>query len=168
MVTYAFYNSPFGLLKTGTAGGKVILITLVPKQDVRNQPTSLSEEVFAQLQAYFAGRRTEFSLPYELIGTTFQKQVWAQIAKIPYGKTAAYKDIAEAIEKPRAFQATGRAVGANPLPIIIPCHRVIGSNGTLTGYALGLEMKKALLKLEQGLAIPTFSSKPIPCFPTTG
>jgi O-6-methylguanine DNA methyltransferase len=120
------------------------------------------------LQAYFAGRRTEFSLPYELIGTTFQKQVWAQIAQIPYGKTAAYKDIAEAIGKPRAFQATGRAVGANPLPIIIPCHRVIGSNGTLTGYALGLEMKKALLKLEQGLAIPTFSSKPIPCFPTTG
>ena len=151
MVTYTFYNSPFGLLKTGIADEKVILITLVPEQDERHQPTSLSNEVYAQLQAYFAGRRTEFSLPYELIGTTFQKQVWAQIAKIPYGQTVTYKDIAQAIGKPRAFQATGRAVGANPLAIIIPCHRVIGSSGDLTGYAFGLEMKKSLLKLESSL-----------------
>ncbi|MBQ1416929.1 MAG: methylated-DNA--[Selenomonas sp.] len=151
MITYAFYKSPFGLLKTGIADEKVILITLVPEQDERHQPTSLSNEVYAQLQAYFAGRRTEFSLPYELIGTTFQKQVWAQIAKIPYGQTVTYKDIAQAIGKPRAFQATGRAVGANPLAIIIPCHRVIGSSGDLTGYAFGLEMKKSLLKLESSL-----------------
>ena len=151
MSTYTFYPSPFGLLKIGIDEGKVILIAIVPKQDAKNQPTALSEKVFAQLQEYFAGRRTAFSLPYKFNGTEFQQQVWAQIAKIPYGQTVTYKDIAQAIGKPRAFQATGRAVGANPLAIIIPCHRVVGSNGDLTGYAFGLEMKKALLKLESSL-----------------
>lgn len=151
MSTYAFYPSPFGLLKIGIDEGKVILIAIVPKQDEKNHPTALSEKVFAQLQEYFAGKRTAFSLPYKFSGTEFQQQVWAQIAKIPYGQTVTYKDIAQAIGKPRAFQATGRAVGANPLAIIIPCHRVVGSSGDLTGYAFGLEMKKSLLKLESSL-----------------
>ena len=148
MTTYAFYPSPFGLLKIGAADGKVILVGIVSKQDEPNQPTPLSAEVYRQLQEYFAGQRTVFTVPYVLNGTGFQQAVWTQIAKIPYGQTAAYKDIAQAIDKPRAFQATGRAVGANPLAIIIPCHRVVGSNGELTGYAFGLEMKKALLNLE--------------------
>ena len=148
MTTYAFYQSPFGLLKIGVAEEKVILVGIVSKQDEPNQPTALSAEVYRQLQEYFAGKRTVFTVPYVLNGTGFQQAVWTQIAKIPYGQTAAYKDIAQAIDKPRAFQATGRAVGANPLAIIIPCHRVVGSNGELTGYAFGLEMKKALLNLE--------------------
>lgn len=148
MPTYAFYPCPFGLLKIGIADEKVVQVTIVPKQDEKQQPTPLSDEVYAQLQAYFAGKRRTFSLPYQFTGTAFQQQVWAQIAKIPYGKTVTYKDIAQAIGKPRAFQATGRAVGANPLAIIIPCHRVVGSNGELTGYALGLTMKKILLDIE--------------------
>ena len=148
MTTYAFYQSPFGLLKIGAADGKVILVSIVPKQDKPNQPTALSAEVYRQLQEYFAGKRTVFTVPYALNGTSFQQAVWTQIAKIPYGQTVTYKDIAQAIDKPRAFQATGRAVGANPLAILIPCHRVVGSNGELTGYAFGLEMKKALLNLE--------------------
>ena len=148
MTTYAFYQSPFGLLKIGAADGKVILVGIVSKQDEPNQPTALSAEVYRQLQEYFAGKRTVFTVPYVLNGTGFQQAVWTQIAKIPYGQTVTYKDIAQAIDKPRAFQATGRAVGANPLAIIIPCHRVVGSNGELTGYAFGLEMKKALLNLE--------------------
>ena len=148
MTTYAFYQSPFGLLKIGAAEEKVILVGIVSKQDEPNQPTALSAEVYRQLQEYFAGKRTVFTVPYALNGTSFQQAVWTQIAKIPYGQTAAYKDIAQAIDKPRAFQATGRAVGANPLAIIIPCHRVIGSKGELTGYAFGLEMKKSLLNLE--------------------
>ena len=148
MTTYAFYQSPFGLLKIGAADGKVILVGIVSKQDEPNQPTALSAEVYRQLQEYFAGKRTVFTVPYALNGTSFQQAVWTQIAKIPYGQTVTYKDIAQAIDKPRAFQATGRAVGANPLAIIIPCHRVVGSNGELTGYAFGLEMKKALLNLE--------------------
>ena len=148
MTTYAFYQSPFGLLKIGAADGKVILVGIVSKQDEPNQPTALSAEVYRQLQEYFAGKRTMFTVPYALNGTSFQQAVWEQIAKIPYGQTVTYKDIAQAIDKPRAFQATGRAVGANPLAILIPCHRVVGSNGELTGYAFGLEMKKALLNLE--------------------
>jgi O-6-methylguanine DNA methyltransferase len=148
MTTYAFYQSPFGLLKIGAADGKVILVGIVSKQDEPNQPTALSVEVYRQLQEYFAGKRTVFTVPYALNGTSFQQAVWTQIAKIPYGQTVTYKDIAQAIDKPRAFQATGRAVGANPLAILIPCHRVVGSNGELTGYAFGLEMKKALLNLE--------------------
>lgn len=148
MVTYAFYQSPFGLLKIGIADEKVILVGIVSKQDEAHQPTPLSAEVYHQLQEYFADKRTVFTVPYALNGTSFQQAVWTQIAKIPYGQTAAYKDIAQAIDKPRAFQATGRAVGANPLAILIPCHRVVGSKGELTGYAFGLEMKKALLNLE--------------------
>ena len=148
MTTYAFYKSPFGLLKIGIADEKVILVGIVSKQDEPNQPTALSVEVYRQLQEYFAGKRTVFTVPYALNGTSFQQAVWTQIAKIPYGQTVTYKDIAQAIDKPRAFQATGRAVGANPLAILIPCHRVVGSNGELTGYAFGLEMKKALLNLE--------------------
>ena len=152
MVTCAFYQSPFGLLKIGATEEKVILVGIVSKQDEPNQPTALSAEVYRQLQEYFAGKRTVFTVPYALNGTSFQQAVWTQIAKIPYGQTVTYKDIAQAIDKPRAFQATGRAVGANPLAILIPCHRVIGSNGSLTGYAWGLEMKQTLLKLEQGCA----------------
>ena len=148
MTTYAFYQSPFGLLKIGIADEKVILVGIVSKQDEPNQPTALSAEVYRQLQEYFAGKRTVFTVPYALNGTSFQQAVWTQIAKIPYGQTVTYKDIAQVIDKPRAFQATGRAVGANPLAILIPCHRVVGSNGELTGYAFGLEMKKALLNLE--------------------
>ena len=148
MTTYAFYKSPFGLLKIGIADEKVILVGIVSKQDEAHQPTPLSAEVYRQLQEYFAGKRTVFTVPYALNGTSFQQAVWTQIAKIPYGQTVTYKDIAQAIDKPRAFQATGRAVGANPLAILIPCHRVVGSNGELTGYAFGLEMKKALLNLE--------------------
>ena len=148
MTAYAFYESPFGLLKIGVANGKVILIGMVPKADTASQPTPLSAEVYRQLQEYFASKRTVFTVPYALNGTSFQQAVWTQIAKIPYGQTVTYKDIAQAIDKPRAFQATGRAVGANPLAILIPCHRVVGSNGELTGYAFGLEMKKSLLDLE--------------------
>jgi len=145
------YSNVFATSSCFTNGHMSFMGTIVPKQDEENQPTALSEKVFAQLQDYFAGRRTAFSLPYKFSGTEFQQQVWAQIAKIPYGQTVTYKDIAQAIENPRAFQATGRAVGANPLSIIIPCHRVVGSSGDLTGYAFGLEMKKSLLKLESSL-----------------
>ena len=153
MTAYAFYESPFGLLKIGVANGKVILIGMVPKADTVSQPTPLSAEVYRQLQEYFSGKRTVFTIPYAFQGTSFQQAVWAQIAKIPYGRTVTYKDIAQAIGKPRAFQATGRAVGANPLAILIPCHRVVGSNGEMTGYAYGLEMKKTLLDLESTSSI---------------
>ena len=94
-------------------------------------------------------RRREFSLPYALHGTEFQKKVWAALAAIPYGQTWSYRDIAAAVGSPRAVRAVGAANGKNPLWIILPCHRVVGADGSLTGYAGGLEMKKRLLELEK-------------------
>jgi methylated-DNA-[protein]-cysteine S-methyltransferase len=102
-----------------------------------------------ELQEYFNGVRTKFELPLDFSGTEFQEQVWNQLRKIPYGKTYSYKDIAGQIKNSKAFRAVGTANGRNPLSIVIPCHRVIASNGTLGGYAGGLNIKTRLLNLEQ-------------------
>ena len=101
-----------------------------------------------QLNAYFSGRDPQFKLQIQLHGTEFQHAVWTACASIPFGETRSYGDLARSIGKPRALRAVGMALGANPLPLIIPCHRVIGSNGKLTGFAGGLDVKKALLELE--------------------
>ena len=104
-----------------------------------------------QLTEYFAGERTHFNLPLNPGGTTFQQSVWSALADIPYGEVRSYKDIAEAIGKPKAVRAVGAANGRNPLPIVVPCHRVIGSDGSLTGFAGGLPTKTRLLTLEGAL-----------------
>lgn len=104
-----------------------------------------------QLQEYFQGRRQTFNLPLQPAGTEFQQQVWHALTHIPYGAVSTYKDIAAAIGRPRASRAVGSACHSNPLPIVIPCHRVIGSGGSLTGYAGGLELKAMLLALERSL-----------------
>ena len=101
-----------------------------------------------QLDAYFSGRDPKFKLQIQLHGTEFQQAVWTACASIPFGETRSYGDLARMIGKPRALRAVGMALGANPIPIVIPCHRVIGSNGELTGFAGGLDVKKALLELE--------------------
>jgi methylated-DNA-[protein]-cysteine S-methyltransferase len=105
-----------------------------------------------QLEQYFAGERTEFDLDVELEGTPFERRVWDEVRAIPYGETATYAEIAERIGRPGACRAVGRANGRNPVALIVPCHRVIGSDGSLTGYAGGLEMKRALLDLERAAA----------------
>lgn len=105
----------------------------------------------AYLESYFAGERPELNFPLDLRGTAFQRAVWQALLTIPYGETRAYSDIARYIERPRAVRAVGRAVGANPVSIIVPCHRVVGRNGDLVGYGGGLHLKQALLALEQGL-----------------
>ena len=97
---------------------------------------------------YFAGRRRQFDLPLAPVGTPFQRAVWNALAAIPWGALRSYADIARAIERPTAVRAVGAANGRNPLPIVVPCHRVIGSNGTLTGFAGGLDIKRQLLELE--------------------
>jgi methylated-DNA-[protein]-cysteine S-methyltransferase len=102
----------------------------------------------AQLKAYFAGKLTDFELKLEPEGTEFQRSVWGALGSIPYGETTTYSEIAKRIGKPKAIRAVGAANGANPLPIVIPCHRVIGSNGKLTGFGGGLPVKELLLKLE--------------------
>jgi methylated-DNA-[protein]-cysteine S-methyltransferase len=106
-------------------------------------------EVVRQLRAYFAGKLREFDLPLAPEGTEFQRKVWSALERIPYGETLSYGELARRIGNPKASRAVGLANGANPIPIIIPCHRVIGSDGTLTGYGGGLAIKEKLLALEQ-------------------
>jgi len=102
----------------------------------------------SQLIEYLNGQRKEFSLPFDLHGTPFQQEVWKALCDIPYGKTTTYGEVARQIGNPKAVRAVGGAIGSNPLSIVIPCHRVIGKNGSLTGYSGGLDVKKRLLDLE--------------------
>jgi methylated-DNA-[protein]-cysteine S-methyltransferase len=107
-------------------------------------------DVAMQLREYFAGARRDFDLPLAPAGTPFQLAVWNVLRAIPYGATRSYLDVANAIGKPAACRAVGAANGANPLPIVVPCHRVIGSNGSLTGFGGGIDVKRRLLSLEGG------------------
>ncbi|MFF4160815.1 methylated-DNA--[protein]-cysteine S-methyltransferase [Streptomyces sp. NPDC001678] len=107
-------------------------------------------EAISQLTAYFAGRRTAFDLPLRLEGTPFQRRVWEELRRIPYGRTASYGELAERLGAPGAARAVGLANGRNPVGIIVPCHRVVGANGDLTGYGGGLERKRLLLAHESG------------------
>jgi len=104
-----------------------------------------------QLQQYFAGERTHFELPLDLQGTPFQQSVWRALLTIPTGRTTSYAELSRSLGRPQAARAVGAAVGRNPVSIVVPCHRVVGTGGTLTGYAGGLERKSALLKLEGAL-----------------
>jgi methylated-DNA-[protein]-cysteine S-methyltransferase len=106
------------------------------------------KEAVRQLKEYFAGRRTEFDLPLAPDGTGFQKSVWRHLRDIPYGETISYGELARRLGNPKASRAVGAANGSNPLPIVIPCHRVIGSNGKMTGFGGGIPVKEALLALE--------------------
>ena len=115
----------------------------------KGKSNAISEAAAQQLVDYFAGKRKTFDLPLDPAGTEFQQQVWQQLKHVKYGDTASYIDIATAINKPKASRAVGAANGKNPISIVIPCHRIVGSNGTLTGYAGGLDRKSFLLSLEQ-------------------
>jgi methylated-DNA-[protein]-cysteine S-methyltransferase len=109
------------------------------------------EEAVAQINAYFRGERRDFDLPLSPAGTEFQRSVWNALCRIPYGRTISYGELAKRLGKPTASRAVGAANGRNPLPIVVPCHRVIGSNGRLTGYYGGTHLKEFLLKLEGAL-----------------
>ena len=117
---------------------------------VSETETPIIKKAKQQLDEYFQGKRKLFNLPYELRGTDFQNRVWSALASIPYGQTRTYKEQAVSMETPNSARPVGRTNGLNPLSIILPCHRVVGSNGKLTGYAGGLKAKKFLLDLEQG------------------
>jgi methylated-DNA-[protein]-cysteine S-methyltransferase len=122
-----------------------------PFRQLDGEPCSAHEvlrEAANQLQAYFAGQLRVFGIPLDLQGTEFQIRVWRQLQEIPFGETRSYAQIAQAIGRPKAVRAVGAANGANPIAIVVPCHRVIGSGGKLTGYGGGLPLKKRLLELE--------------------
>ena len=153
-VYYSTFQSPVGpLLLAGSKAG-LLLVSFASGNRPKNvdpewrPDTTAFVEVVRQLQSYFAGERKNFDLALILEGTDFQKRVWTALRKIPYGETISYKELAEMIGSPRAVRAVGAANGANPIPIIIPCHRVIGNDGSLTGFGGGLPLKKQLLELE--------------------
>lgn len=143
---YQFENISLYLVATET---HLINIQFTQPQKALLQTTELLSMATIQLDEYFQGKRTTFSLPFKLTGTPFQLAVWKELQNIPYGQTTSYKEIAHKINKPKAYRAVGMANNKNPLPIIIPCHRVIGSNGKLIGYAGGLKLKNYLLELEK-------------------
>ena len=122
--------------------------TVIVENNWENDPSFFKNTV-DQLRAYFVGELKKFDLKLAPEGTVFQKSVWKALMKIPYGHTASYKDIAVAVENPKAVRAVGGANGRNPLPIVIPCHRVINADGGLGGYSSGLDIKKRLLRLEK-------------------
>ena len=171
--SYARLDSPVGPIWVAATGTSICAVGIGTKQPdaffawlarrlgpelPREDPKTLSPAL-AQLREYFSRIRREFDLPLEVWGTPFQKAVWAQVARIPYGTTTTYGEIAQRVGRPEAARAVGAAVGANPLSIFIPCHRVIGADGSLTGYGGGLEMKAALLQLE-GISLPDTAVEP--------
>ncbi len=143
--------SPFGWMEiTWNHGGLISLQRKTSEKSLScSQPHGLGEKTIQQLSQYFTGKRTSFDLPLSPQGTNFQKRVWKELCAIPYGQVRCYQDIARNIGNPGAARAVGMANHRNPIAIVIPCHRVIGKNGDLVGYAGGLAMKETLLRLEQ-------------------
>jgi methylated-DNA-[protein]-cysteine S-methyltransferase len=145
-----YYESPIGTIEiVGTESGVTSLAFAKPKSTRLTPVPHCLKEVLEELEEYFQGRRQEFGQKLILQGTDFQKQVWRELLRIPYGRTISYKDVAAAIGRGRAVRAVGNANRVNNIAIIIPCHRVIGSNGKLVGYGGGLWRKKWLLEHEQ-------------------
>ncbi len=156
--THVIVASPIGPLTIVAEGGAVAALYMdaqrhAPDPAAFGLPGEGGDEPFAtaarQLDAYFAGQLTEFDLPLALAGTDFQRQVWAGLRGIPYGQTVSYGELADRLGRPAASRAVGLANGRNPVAIVVPCHRVIGSDGSMTGYGGGLDRKRFLLALEQ-------------------
>ncbi|PKN74514.1 MAG: cysteine methyltransferase [Candidatus Cloacimonetes bacterium HGW-Cloacimonetes-2] len=130
----------------------IVSLSFRTGEETQRPLTALEQQVKEQLQEYFEGSRSSFDLPLAPEGTDFQKLVWEELLKIPYGESRTYSEIAVAIGRPKASRAVGNAINKNPIAIIIPCHRVIGKDGNLRGYAGGLELKEMLLRLEGNLS----------------
>ena len=145
-----FYETEIGIIGI-RENNKSITDIFFSKVDTNDniEETDLIKECFKQLKEYFEGNRMKFDLPLDARGTEFQKKVWNELLNIPYGETKSYNDIAVAIGNEKACRAIGMANNKNPIPIIIPCHRVIGSNGKLVGYAGGVNVKEKLLNIEK-------------------
>lgn len=143
------YDTPIGKLTICCRDNSVIAVLYGEKTGPwKNCRTALSDRTAEQLQEYFGGKRRVFDLSLNPQGTAFQQAVWAELRRIPYGETRSYRQIAAAVGHPAACRAVGAANHRNPIPILIPCHRVLGTDGSLTGYAAGLDIKKKLLELE--------------------
>jgi methylated-DNA-[protein]-cysteine S-methyltransferase len=156
MRTPFYLDTPIGVLTIESDGEAITHITLPDEHTKKPNGSTVDDSpvpevvklAVAQLTEYFAGKRTEFALPLEVDGTEFQKDVWMTLADIPYGRTVSYAELAGMVGRPTAFRAVGQANGANPIPIVLPCHRVIATGGGIGGYGGGLDMKRKLLALE--------------------
>jgi len=158
---YGIFDTPFGLVKIISDGEAITSLkrVIVESEPLRplsmtdakgkENPNDLVHKAKKQLDEYFAGKRRVFDIPLRPNGTVFQQSVWNALEEIPYGETRSYKQVAEMIGNPKACRAVGMANNKNPIWIMIPCHRVIGADGSLTGYGGGLDMKKRLLELER-------------------
>lgn len=149
------FESPVGLLRLCEENGRLTRLYLLREEDgaqeeKRGSESALLGEACRQLDEYFLGSRAEFDLPLRCAGTDFQRRVWEELQKIPYGETRSYEDIAAGVGNKRAVRAVGQANNRNPVMIIVPCHRVIHKNGDITGFGCGTEVKKYLLELECG------------------
>ena len=151
MSAIEYLETPIGWLEIKASDKGITHIIFIDTEKT-SQKNSITEDCKNQLKDYFASRRKVFDLPLDVKGTEFQKSVWQQLSTIPFGVSCSYRDIAEGIKNPKAVRAVGAANARNPISIVVPCHRVIGVNGTLTGYAGGLKRKEWLLKHE-GLLI---------------
>ena len=156
---FFFFKSPLGPLLVAEKDGYLVRIDFTERSNTRisssltecfkEAETPILTEARRQLEEYFQGKRTAFNLPYQLKGTFFQKQAWETLLKIGYGEIWSYSKQASSMGRPKAVRAVGQANGRNPLTIVIPCHRVTGKNGSLTGYGSGLDRKQQLLDLEE-------------------
>ena len=147
--TYTLVSSHRGVIRVGLEERTERHLARWKRNGIRLEDgTEHNTALVRELDAYFAGRLRQFNVPLDLRGTAFQLRVWEVLYRIPYGETRSYGEVAQAVGKPKAARAVGQANGRNPVSIIVPCHRVIGSHGGLTGYGGGLQRKKALLDLE--------------------
>ncbi|MFK7910800.1 MAG: methylated-DNA--[protein]-cysteine S-methyltransferase [Akkermansiaceae bacterium] len=155
MISYTHISSPIGELRLRASEHGLLAVDHVCQQVqtdknwVKNEDHSILKNAAQELAEYFLRKRHEFSIPLAPEGTPFQQEVWKALQTIPYGQTCTYSEIAQIIRKPKAVRAAGAANGKNPLSIFVPCHRVIGKNGKLTGYAGGIKIKQFLLDLEK-------------------
>ena len=152
-MTTAYYQSPIGMVEIKASGNVINSVVLSDEQQNITDPQSeILKSCVRQLDEYFNGQRTSFDIPVCQDGTDFQQSVWHELMNIPFGKTITYADLAQSLDNPKAVRAVGAVNGKNRIWVIVPCHRVIGSDGSLTGYAGGLDRKKWLLQHEAKVA----------------
>lgn len=146
-----YYNSPAGIIEITATGDKITSISFTDAgKHTSGKETPILKEAIKQLYEYFAGTRKEFDIGLDMNGTDFQREVWYELMQIPYGTTVSYSQLAQRIGNNKAVRAVANAVAANKLAIIVPCHRIIGKDGGLTGYKWGIERKKQLLEHKKG------------------
>ena len=146
---YGYVDSPIGTVEIGVQADHVAHLFFVDSRPQKDAPTNrILQLAIEQVAAYFNGRLKKFDLPLDMQGTPFQQSVWQALLDVPFGRTASYQQIADAVNNPKAVRAVGAANGQNPVSIIVPCHRIIGKNGSLTGYGGGVWRKEWLLRHE--------------------